>query len=460
MKGEVPNVEPIMDEALRGLATDLRCEYDMALRNVPHLVTMETSKAKFLRAENNNPWQAARRLALYWKFRRQCMTDERWLRPMTCTGTGCLGEAEVALLRSGIYHYSNATDMGPVVIVDPSRNREFTAEASGRILFYLGTVLDDVQVQTTGITVVYAVTSEDTVSHVNQKFGQYMVEGLPVKIRRFVVVQNFEPVKESLVEYLAVRRKLQIETNYGADCCELIASQTSQHDLLQLVEQARIPSEALPATCGGKFEPHVLCDWLCQRLRVEEGMFGGPGSAMGQPLQWMVPVSSSESTATTTNLSRRRRKRKCAVIAQDTGSDSNKETNKVPKYETLVAEKLHVRDMPVATPPKSHISDKVAPKHERLIDDMLNEVRQAMKKCHGQHHDSLTMVQERSMLTDEEIVLLESFGCRGGDARAGMRRKRMISDEDIQIISPFSGTAVADEDLDFGLPIVDPWGDQ
>ena len=257
-----------MDEALRGLDADLRREYDIACQEAPELVRQETPKAKFLRTDNNNPWNAARRLALYWKFRRECMTPERWLLPMmtkmTATNKCCLGDDEIALLQRGIYHYSNHAATGPVVVVNSSQNVDFSVETSGRILLYLGTVLEDTAVQTSGVTVVYVATSSDTVSHIDPRFGEYMAKGLPAKVRRFVVVQNYEPHKQPLVEYLAVRRQLQIQTLYGAPDCEIIASSHSQADLLHRVAQAGIPTAALPASCGGG--ARVLCEFLRQRL--------------------------------------------------------------------------------------------------------------------------------------------------------------------------------------------------
>lgn len=264
----IPNVEPIMEEAMRELSDDVKREYLQALDLVPHLVKIETPKSKFLRTENNNPWAAARRLCLYWKYRKEIMSADRWLRPMNQTGRGALGTPEVTLLRRGIYHYTCTDETGPVVVVDGSRNHGASAEASGRILFYLGTILDDVAVQTTGITVVYAVTSADTTSHIDPRFGVYIALGLPAKVRRFVVVQNYEPYKESLIQFFAERRKLQIQVNYKKEC-DLIASDTSRMDLLRRVQQAGLPWQALPTSCGGHFDDSVLCEWMRKRISLE-----------------------------------------------------------------------------------------------------------------------------------------------------------------------------------------------
>ena len=179
-------------------------DYLEALDVAPGLVAKESDSAKFLRIENNNPYAAARRLAMYWKFRRECHGDDRWLRPMTATGGGVLDDAEVALLRTGIYHYSHTPGYGPVLVVDGSRNKHCTTESVEKVLFYLGTVMEDPAVQTEGVSVVYAVTSDDTETRIGDRFGLYAALGLPVKVKRFLAVQNYEPGKESLLEFLAV----------------------------------------------------------------------------------------------------------------------------------------------------------------------------------------------------------------------------------------------------------------
>lgn len=274
---------------MRDLDDDVKREYLEALELVPHLVQIETPKSKFLRTENNNPWSAARRLCLYWKYRKEIMSADRWLRPMNQTGRGALGTAEVTLLRRGIYNYTCTDEDGPVVIVDGCRNYGMSVDVCGRVLFYLGTILDDVEIQTMGISVVYATTSADTTSHIDPQFGVYIAQGLPVKVRRFVVVQNYEPYKESLIQFLAERRKLQVKVNYKQEC-DLIASNTSQMDLLMRVEQAGLPWQALPTSCGGHFDDSVLGEWMRKRISLEGVLSScSPTQQLrlvrGQPLQ-------------------------------------------------------------------------------------------------------------------------------------------------------------------------------
>ena len=274
--------------ALNMLEADVKKEYLEALDAVPDLVATESARIKFLRVEQNNPWKAARRLAMYWKFRKElcgCDDDDdddddndRWLRPMTSTGKGVLTTEDVDLLRRGIYHYSHAPGYGPVLVIDGSRNKGASIETCDRVVFYLASVIDDEAIQTKGVSIVYAVTSDDTESKISNRLGVYVALGLPVRIRKFVVIQNYEPGREALCEYLAVRRKLQVDMNFGGGngngnnggVCELITSDQSRSDLLSAASRAGIPWIALPKACGGRFGQDALCDWLRQRMTVEE----------------------------------------------------------------------------------------------------------------------------------------------------------------------------------------------
>ena len=70
-------------------------EYRQATEVMPSLVALETPTTSFLRIDRHDPEKAARRLALYWKSRRDIFGHPRWLLPMTqvsslfVCATGC-----------------------------------------------------------------------------------------------------------------------------------------------------------------------------------------------------------------------------------------------------------------------------------------------------------------------------------------------------------------------------------
>ena len=388
------------------LDDDTKREYLEANEKNPELVETETPLHKFLAVEDNNPWQAARRLALYWKYRKEIMGDDRWLLPMTQTGKGALGDAEVNLLRRGIYNYTCTEETGPVVVVDGYRNQGCDSIVSGRILFYLGTVLDDEEIRTKGISVVFAVTSADTVSHINPRFGLYISQGLPAKVRRFVVVQNHEPNKESLVQFFAERRKLQINIDYKQDC-DVIASNKSQVELLQLVGEAGLPWKALPTSCGGLFDNSVLSEWIRKRISLEDIM------SCSSPKRQIR--------------SKRRRKRK----AIDTKTEDIENAQKVQVVATMTPKK-RTKHNAVETEPFNHPKPlSIQPQaHYGLYQQLMNGITPAPVKQQQQNEVSLDTIWAPLPLT--------------------------IENDTLDPLSFLDCDTITEEDLDFGYQIFDP----
>jgi hypothetical protein len=78
----------------------LKRYYNTARETVPDLVTTETEPRKFLQVSNGDIHKAAETIAFYWMNRHRCF-GERWLLPMTQTGSGCLSREDIEGLRSG-----------------------------------------------------------------------------------------------------------------------------------------------------------------------------------------------------------------------------------------------------------------------------------------------------------------------------------------------------------------------
>jgi hypothetical protein len=87
-------------KAIALLDDNLKRCYNTARETVPDLVTTETDPRKFLQVSNGNVQKAAETIAFYWMYREHCF-GERWLLPMTQTGTGCLSREDIEGLRSG-----------------------------------------------------------------------------------------------------------------------------------------------------------------------------------------------------------------------------------------------------------------------------------------------------------------------------------------------------------------------
>jgi hypothetical protein len=135
--------------ALQTLEKDVVRDYRTAAETVPHLMEQETPLISFLRTADFDPTKAARRLALYWKFRREIF-GERWLLPMTQTGRGALSMSDVETLRSGYLLVFPIANAGPVLLLDSTRLPHSLPSVLDRCIFYMLTVSTDERAQTEG----------------------------------------------------------------------------------------------------------------------------------------------------------------------------------------------------------------------------------------------------------------------------------------------------------------------
>jgi hypothetical protein len=80
---------------------DDKKEFLEALRRTPELVQSESHPVNFLVVEDYNPWSAAKRLTLYWKYRKQVFGEPRWLKQIDLSGNGALTPKDVENIRQG-----------------------------------------------------------------------------------------------------------------------------------------------------------------------------------------------------------------------------------------------------------------------------------------------------------------------------------------------------------------------
>ena len=119
--------------ALEGplLSNETKREYETAQEITPQLVLRETPLINFLRTDDYQPQRAARRLALYWKYRKEFF-GERWLLPMDQTGRGALTVQDVQLLHSGWMFVYRAGPEEVLIVIDRSKLFKVYEQAQGR----------------------------------------------------------------------------------------------------------------------------------------------------------------------------------------------------------------------------------------------------------------------------------------------------------------------------------------
>lgn len=242
---------------------------------VPELVAKETKVQYFLYADNNDPSLAAKRIALYWKYRKVYF-GERWMLPMVQTGTGALSWEDVEYLRCGYCVPLQTATGRTFFLVDIARfNRPRDLDKHFRYLFYLGTILEGKLLRTKGATTIKVVTSSPRGMTLPDGEGwQRIRTGLPMKIEKVLVGELTEIGRERYTEYLSYQASMVAEHNTGSTSYRLRAD--SPERLLSLFREHNVPPEFLPPPLGGTYNYSQFSTWVHQRVTLEETASSAP----------------------------------------------------------------------------------------------------------------------------------------------------------------------------------------
>lgn len=248
-------------------------EYTEALEVVPHLVHNETDRLKFLRADDFDATRAARRLAMYWKYRK-VVFGKRWLLPMVQTGAGALAGEAIELLRKGFITLLSDPDADdPVILIDATRRSGPTADHTvASIAFYFATTVADERFQTKGVTLFYLIAERAHWNMSPNPTGYWKVvhEAMPMRIKKILMVPYHDPGKQHLLDYLSFQTSRLVESR-AQRSSEIVAAD-SLPGTIQALERMGISQTILPQCLGGSFDDMHVHNWIRSRISLEDAM--------------------------------------------------------------------------------------------------------------------------------------------------------------------------------------------
>lgn len=263
-------------------------EYRTALERVPYVVNTESRISEFLRKEGGDPMRAAKRIALYWKVRKQWFGEDRWLRPMNQTGTGCLNREDISLLRTGFLAFVSVgfleetlgIQVDPkhkhlvVILIDRSRlhgpvNTEDMNESIARIIIYSMTVFESTRY------IIMQVAHRNCIGDV-WNFDPEKSALLDAVTRgdrqgAFVVRAYETPEKRQYVDRFARDSLENLSRTLQDMSISYVAEESSKATREALVAQG-VPRVALPRCLGGRYDYKFYDDWIRSRLSIEDCM--------------------------------------------------------------------------------------------------------------------------------------------------------------------------------------------
>jgi hypothetical protein len=243
--------------------------YLEALDKCPYLVETESDPIKFLRCESFKPWEAARRLVNYWRYRKIVMEDRAFL-PMNLTGKGALRQKEIDFFKIGAVMCMKDSKGAPVMCFDRSKIPEMLDGGGPNVaLFYLLTVFSDEEIgQREGCTNLVILSNQIIARPYRQSnhtlMGEVMHCASPV---RMVVTHLVSIVSESEALTIGTAiNKMQSRINSSASNYHIFKSKV---DSLKFLKSAGMTRNYIPDSLGGSWSLDNAKQWLQQQTEKD-----------------------------------------------------------------------------------------------------------------------------------------------------------------------------------------------
>ena len=251
-----------------GLDERLTRDFHRASEVIPDLVQKETRPEDFLRVEDYVPQRAAERIARYWNYRRE-LFGERWLLPMTQTGTGALPPRDIETLRSGFVKVVQSATHGTLYITDFTLLPKHAAtNVHLQIYFYLATLL------ACDITILFVIRpGQRPILAANGKLA-YISQVTAIRIKKFFVAQAYEEGHKHLLDFLGFQQQRMTQLNFQQQ--PLVIAGSSLQSTLAALQAEGFDPTCLPCELGGRVDQSFFHDWVRARLTVEEVLAAAP----------------------------------------------------------------------------------------------------------------------------------------------------------------------------------------
>lgn len=232
---------------------------------VPDLYEKESPPLRFLRHESFNLWAAARRLAMYWKTRKELFGDRAFL-PMNQTGEGTLTRDDIIVLSSGFYTLLPTDHEGRAVICGhPSRRGDHSRAHRLRLAFYMWSIVAENEESQKSGCVILAVLQKPVLDRVVREASAMVQEALPLRVYRVHVVNP--PLKSEERTFLEslVPLCLKLFGTVVQNRAKVHVASTHK-ELLHKLTAEGLKEEGIPEDLGGQWKYEFFAHW--QELRM------------------------------------------------------------------------------------------------------------------------------------------------------------------------------------------------
>ena len=257
-----------VEDAINMMADEEKADYLEAKSKVPHLVMKESNPLWFVRCEKWNTWAAARRVAFYWRKRKEIFGERAHL-PMNQSGEGALSKEDVALLSTGYVCLLPRDSQGrDVVCHDASRKPPGMLERRLRVLFYIGNMLAENRKNQTEGSRFVVILSKISLDGGFSKTLEIAQEVLPSRNYDVHIVHvPGDSNKKTFMEKF-VPPMLKILGSFLEGNTKVHVKETKSA-LLEELESLDFERSGLPSAIGGTWTYDQFYYWQEARIRME-----------------------------------------------------------------------------------------------------------------------------------------------------------------------------------------------
>lgn len=236
--------------------------YLEAKRLAPELVATESNPMVFFQGEGMNPWSAATRLALYWKFRKDVF-QEKWLLPLDLSGRGALTPEDVENIKKHVVILQKWPGEASVALIDfskaPNQSEHFPSKAA----FFVSTILFlDEDLQKNDVFFFHTMAPQFFLRRRKNKGRAFEIvkKAFPVPLRKvFLLARHNSGLSDSIVSTTYSMISLVAEFFTG-DPPEFIGNKNVE-DAYRKCRRAGLPHHCIPQFLGGSWDLTGISLW-------------------------------------------------------------------------------------------------------------------------------------------------------------------------------------------------------
>jgi hypothetical protein len=213
----------------------------------------------------------ARKLVLYWKWRREVFGDRAFV-PLTLTGNDALSNEDIEFFKTGsVVFLPNDADGGTVVCVDGSRRLDHSLEMRLRCFFYYGQIAsENEKSQTDGFVALIAASNDGRyIDTATTHARNVLLHTFPMKLKAAHLIKCMPKWKNNCLTQALIGGMVRIYGRFLQGYQMNVHTSQDKDEIFQSLQSHGISRSGLPLYVGGSWSYERFSDWLIERAQMD-----------------------------------------------------------------------------------------------------------------------------------------------------------------------------------------------